>query len=70
MYINKYGINNQRDRSKLVDIECEIVHETEKGILLHNGTTQEWFPKAAIEYDRRDKVATMPEYMALEKGFV
>lgn len=70
-YIHKYGQSKGSPRSdRIVDIECYLVHETEKAYLLDNGSVKEWFPKAVVDYDRRDKVASMPEYYALQKGFV
>lgn len=59
----------QRSADRLVDIEAEIVYQTEKALLLDDGSRKEWVPKAAVE-DNGDGTFTMPERLAAEKGFV
>ncbi len=55
---------------KLIDVEAELRHTTDKGgMLLHNGDKGEWFPKSLVE-DNGDGTFTMPEWLAMEKGFI
>ncbi|MCI0557499.1 MAG: hypothetical protein MN733_03310 [Nitrososphaera sp.] len=60
----------------LVDIEVLVMHETDKAWLLHDGKKEAWFPKAQIELNHEGRkeddyvIATMPEWLALEKGFI
>lgn len=61
-------------RSDLTDIVGELVHETDKAILLFDGAEKVWLPKAAIEIDR-DRAdglveVTLPERLAKEKGLI
>ena len=61
-----------------VEVICYITHETEEAYLLHDGDRQEWVPKSqisSIEIVSSDEVGnvvevTMPEWMALKKGFI
>lgn len=55
-------------RSDLVDIEATLVHQTDAAYLLYDGKTKAWIPKSAVE-DNDDGTFTMPEAMAIEKGF-
>jgi hypothetical protein len=54
---------------KLTDITAEIVAETEKAWLLNDGKTEGWVPKSQVE-DNEDGTFTMPERLAIDKGFV
>lgn len=56
-------------RSNLVEISAEVLHETEKALLLSDGWTTEWVPKSQVE-DNLDGTFTMPEWLAQEKGFI
>lgn len=66
--------------TKLIDIAAELRHETDKAYLVYDGRDENikgekkeirtWLPKLQVEYDEKDKVFTMPEWMALEKGFI
>jgi hypothetical protein len=55
--------------SKLIDIAGEKRGETERAIRLYDGKTTAWCPKNLVE-DNGDGTYTMPEWLALEKGFV
>lgn len=55
---------------KLIDIAAELKGETDKAYRIYDGAKTEWVPKSQVEYDKRDKVFTMPEWLALEKGFI
>ena len=54
---------------RLTDIEARIIVETERGLKLDDGKVQEWVPKAQVE-NNGDGTFTMPEWMAVSKGFV
>ena len=57
-------------KSNLIDIDVEVVHRTEKAVLVHTGIKEQavWIPKSAAEFD--DGVLTLPEPLALEKGLI
>lgn len=60
-------------RSDLVDIACELIHQTEKALLVHDGGKQVWVPKACAEFvaERgRFGTLTLPENVAHEKGLI
>lgn len=67
--------------NKLIDISAELRHETDKAYLLYDGRSETkkgdttpselriWVPKTMVE-DNGDGTFTMPEWLALEKGFI
>lgn len=66
--------------SKLIDIAAELRHETNSAYLLFDGTQQKhddgriqdickWVPKSQVE-NNEDGTFTMPEWLALDKGFI
>lgn len=55
---------------ELVDIAGEIKHETEKAYLFYDGSKTVWIPKSQCEWDEMDKVMTMPERVAMDKGLI
>lgn len=67
--------------NKLIDVSAELRHETDKAYLLYDGRMEEevggknkkelriWVPKTMVE-DNGDGTYTMPEWLALEKGFI
>lgn len=65
--------------SKLIDISAVIRHETDKAYLLYDGRSEiknsvpsevrVWVAKSQVE-DNGDGTFTMPEWLALEKGFI
>lgn len=58
-------------RNELVDIEADLVHETDLAYLISpDGRKKEWVPKSAVEYDKDEGIFTMPLRLAEEKGFV
>ena len=54
---------------EVVDIAAEKRGETDKAFRLHDGTRTEWVPKYLVE-DNGDGTFTMPEWLAIERGFV
>lgn len=61
-------------KSNLVDVELNIHAETAKAIAVSDdGSTYIWLPKSQIEYVEKGQSiieVTMPEWLALEKGFI
>jgi N-acetylglucosamine-6-phosphate deacetylase len=57
-------------KSDLIDIACEIKVETDKAILINDGTKEVWLPKSQVEINREDKEVTMPEWLAKEKELI
>lgn len=63
-------------KSNLVDLEVLVMVETDKAYLLNDGDKEAWFPKSQVELDRKGRsaddfaTATMPDWLATEKGFV
>lgn len=55
--------------SDLVDVAAEKRHETDKALLLFDGDQEVWVPKSQVE-DNGDGTFTMPEWLAIERGFV
>lgn len=56
-------------RSDLFDVEATLLHSTEDGLLLDDGSTKAWVPKSLVQ-DNGDGTFAMPEWLATEKGFV
>ena len=54
---------------KLVDIAAELLMETDKAFRLYDGERREWVPKSQVEQND-DGTFTMPEWLAVEKGFI
>jgi hypothetical protein len=61
-------------RSDLIEIACEVRRETDLAVLIFDGAREVWVPKALVEIDAPSlpgtTVATMPEWLASEKGLV
>ena len=53
---------------RLIDLALEFRHETPKAYLIYDGGQEVWLPKSLVEYDTRDKVFTMPDWLAKDKG--
>lgn len=68
-------------KSDLIDIAAKLCHETDKAYLLFDGRTEikkgdtvpsdvkTWVPKQYIE-NNGDGTFAMPEWLALDKGFI
>ncbi len=68
--------------TKLIDIAAELRHETDKAYLVYDGRSETkkgdttpselliWLPKSQVEYNEDDGMFAMPEWLALEKGFI
>lgn len=63
-------------RSRLVDIEVTVHHETEKAILVSDDGDREnavWLPLSAVEVERGRRgraIITLPEHLALDRGLI
>lgn len=67
--------------AKLIDIAAELRHETPNAYLIYDGRSEikkgdtvpselrVWVPKSQVEYNE-DGTFTMPEWLALDKGFI
>ena len=53
----------------LVDIDAELVHETDDAFLINDGDKKVWCPKSLTE-NNRDGTFTMPEWFAEKAGLV
>jgi hypothetical protein len=53
----------------IIEIAADLRHETEKAFLLHDGTKEAWVPKAQVE-NNNDGTFSMPEWLAMDKGFI
>ncbi len=56
-----------------VELELELVHQTDSAYLLSDGDVEEWIPKSLVssmeDGDEENMViVTMPEWLATEKG--
>jgi hypothetical protein len=54
---------------RLTDIRAEVRAETERAFMLYDGKATAWVPKSQVE-DNGDGTFTMPEWLAIDKGFV
>lgn len=63
-------------KSDIIDIEGRIFAETDRAIMFSTtglSKDAEWLPKSQIEIDNRGPAGTtvtLPEWLAIEKGFV
>lgn len=66
-------------RSDLHDVGVELVHETEKAWLVHDGTlvngelNKVWIPKSQAELDKTTRplfTLTAPEWLLKDKGLI
>jgi hypothetical protein len=58
---------------KLIDLEVELVHQTEKAWLIFDGMNNHWIPKSIgqMEWEEgRSYLLTVPEWMAIDKGLL
>ena len=60
-------------KSDLVDITCMVKHETKAAWLINDGAKDVWIPKSQCEVEivgTAAAIATMPEWLAHEKGLI
>lgn len=62
--------------TQVVDIEVKLLHETGKAHMVthDDGVTKTWLPRSQTEISPSEKkgiyIATIPEWLALEKGLI
>ena len=56
-------------KSELVDVVGKLKAESEKAYYIYDGKVTEWVPKSQVEKNP-DGTFTMPEWLAIDKGFV
>lgn len=61
-----------KDNTEAIEIECSVVAETEKAILIDDGGTKVWLPRSLIDIDNHGKSATvmLPEWLAKKHGLI
>mgnify|MGYP003560210402 CR=1 FL=1 len=63
-------------KSNIIDIDVEVVHRTEKAVLVHTGDKSKavWLPLSQIEIEPSFfggiETVTLPEALALDKGLI
>jgi len=67
-------MRDEARKSDLVDIEVEVIHTTDRAVLVSDGTRRAWLPLAQVEVGpigpRRGATVTLPEWLAIEKELV
>lgn len=53
----------------IIEIAADLRRETEKAYLLYDGSKEAWVPKAQVE-NNSDGTFSMPEWLAMDKGFI
>lgn len=58
-------------RGPVMEIAATMVRETPAAWLINDGDVEAWIPKslATMDVGARHSIFTMPEWMAIEKGF-
>lgn len=56
-------------RSDLVDIDCEIIGETERAIRIDDGSKTCWLPRSLSEIND-DGTVTIPEWLAMDRELI
>jgi len=54
----------------IIEIAGEVHNETEKAFLFFDGDKKAWVPKSKCDWDADSKTMQMPEWLAIDKGFV
>lgn len=64
-------------KSDIIDIDVEVLHRTDKAVLVHTGNKEEavWLPFSQIEIEPNDafpgiETVSLPEWLAQEKGLI
>lgn len=53
----------------IIEIAAELKMETDKAYQLYDGTKTAWVPKSQVKKND-DGTFSMPEWLALDKGFI
>lgn len=54
----------------IIEIAGEIKGETDKAYRFYDGKNTDWVPKSQCGWDEKDKTMQMPEWLAMDKGFI
>ena len=63
-------------KSDIIDVDVEVVHRTEKAVLVHTGIKEKavWLPLSQVALSQSGfagiEVLTLPEWLALDKGLI
>lgn len=57
-------------QTKLIDISGELRGQTEKAYRFFDGDKTVWLPKSQCQWDEEDKIMTMEEWLAMDKGLI
>lgn len=59
-------------KQTVTDLDCELIHETEKAWLLDFGSDvpETWVPKSIGELDEKQNTITLPIRWATDKGLI
>lgn len=55
-------------RNDMIEIACEIVHETDRAVLVNDGDIEVWLPLSQVEVT--DASVLLPEWLAEERGLI
>ena len=56
-------------KSDLIDLELDILAETDKAVKVFDGTTDAWLPKSQVEIEGKyGAIVTLPAWLATDKG--
>ena len=70
------GEQNAMSKSDLIDVTVQLHHETDRAVLVSDDGDRDkavWLPLSQCEIEKRKGgivIATMPEWLALEKGLI
>jgi len=54
----------------IIEISGEVQGDSDKAYRFYDGKKTEWIPKSQCEWDTKDKIMQMPEWLAIDKGFL
>lgn len=54
----------------IIEIAGEVKGETDKAYRFYDGKNTDWVPKSQCEWDEDTKTMQMPEWLAMDKGFI
>jgi hypothetical protein len=63
------GMMKSSGASDIVDIDLDVITETEKAYRVSNSERRFWLPKSQVEYDGA-RTFSMPEWLAHEKELI
>lgn len=55
---------------KLIDIDGEVVGETDLAYRFNDGAKMVWLPKSQVEWNIDYQTMTMPEWLAMDKELI